>query len=161
MAQHADLEVVDHDFFGHAAEELEGMAVAGEELLHALGQGELDVQHPAVTEHHDKEAQAPAGRTDGDRTEAAPVHLGAFARGKLQHQEGGLAHRAHQPDELLEDAVAAGVALRLELLQELLGGVGVAFQQGDDLALEESSLLDRFALWRGWKSAGPSTSRRS
>ena len=37
-------------------------------------------------------------------------------------------HRAHPADKLLEDAVAAGIALSFELLQDLLGGVRVALQ---------------------------------
>ena len=64
--------------------------------------------------------------------------------GKLQHQEGGFAHRAHQADKLLEDAVAAGIALGLELLEDLLGGVRMTFQQRDDLALERVELAGAF-----------------
>ena len=40
MAHHTDFEIVDHDFLGNATEKLEGMAVAGEELLHGLGERE-------------------------------------------------------------------------------------------------------------------------
>jgi len=39
-----------------------------------------------------KKLKPPAGRSDSQGTEVAPVNLSAFARGKLQHQVGGLAH---------------------------------------------------------------------
>ena len=102
------------------------------------------INHAAVTEHHHKETQAPAGGTDGNGTVTAPINLGAFAGGKLQHQEGGLAHRAHQADKLLEDAVAAGVALGFEFLQHLLGGVTMALQQSHDLPFEGVELAGPF-----------------
>ena len=98
-----------------------------------------------------KKDQAPAGGAHGDGTVTAPIDLGAFAGGKLQHQEGGLAHRAHQADKLLEDAVAAGVALGSEFLEHLLGGVsGGAPTCATIWPLNGSSLLGRLALWRGW-----------
>lgn len=51
MLEDADLEVVDHyPPGGNRAEELEGMAVAGEELFRAFGQGELAVEQTAVAE---------------------------------------------------------------------------------------------------------------
>jgi hypothetical protein len=130
MAQHSDLQVVDHDLGRNSLKKFQGVAVTGQELLHAFGQGELDIEQPAVTQHHDEEAQAPAGRSDGDRAEVAPVYLSAFARGELQHQVSRLAHRANLANEFLENAVATGVALLTQLLQELLGGVGMPFQQG-------------------------------
>ncbi len=48
----------------------------------------------------------------------------------------GLAPGTDLADELLEDAVAAGVTLLLELLEDLLRGVGMALEQGCDLAFE-------------------------
>ncbi len=40
--------VIDHDGGGDAAEEVEGVAVAGEEVFRALAEGELDVELAAV-----------------------------------------------------------------------------------------------------------------
>ncbi len=52
------------------------------------------------------------------------------------HSPGAKSHRAHLPDEVLEDRVAAGVALSSQLLQELLRRVRMPFQQSNDLAPE-------------------------
>lgn len=134
MEQDAHLQVVDHDFFAHPPDELEGVAMAGKELLHTLGDGELDVHQPAVSEHHDEEAEPATGRADRDRTEGAPVDLGAFARSVLEHEEGGFA--PHLANELLEDGVPTGIALGPELLEELLGGVAMTFEEGRDLSLK-------------------------
>jgi hypothetical protein len=68
--------------------------------------------------------------------------------GELQGEESGFSDRADLADELLEDGVAAGVALGLELLEELAGGVGMTFEQGGDMALEAVELA-------GARSLGP------
>ena len=47
------------------AEEVKRIFMASQEVLQALADGELDIQHAAVTEHHRKEAQAPAGGVAG------------------------------------------------------------------------------------------------
>src|SRR5205823_3436443 len=111
MAQDADFEVVDHDFLRDAAKELEGMTMAGQEVVHGLGEGELDIEHRAVTEHHEEEGEPAAARTHWDRAVLAPVHLSAFSRGKLQHEKGRFADRTDQPHIVLEDAISASIAL--------------------------------------------------
>ncbi len=110
--------------------------MTAQELLHTFGEGELEVHESAVAQHHDKEAQASPRRADGDGAEVAPVDLGAFAGSELQHQKGGLAGRTNLADKLLKNGVAAGVAPLTQLLEELLGGVGVPFQQRCDLTFK-------------------------
>jgi hypothetical protein len=91
--QHRRLQVVHHDL-----KEGKGVLVAGEELLHGLGEGELHIPHAAVAEHHDKERQLAAGFAHGHRAVVAPVDLGALAGGEGQGQEGrgpAWTHRAH------------------------------------------------------------------
>jgi len=149
MAQHAGLEVVNHDFPGDAAEKVEGPLMAGEEPFHALAQRKLDVQEAAVTEHHDEKGEAAAGRSHRHPTRAAPVNLGTFARGKGQGQISGFADRTQQLDQLLEDAVTAVIALGFELLEDLLAGIGMAFQERDDPALEGIELAGPPALAAG------------
>src|SRR5581483_4396519 len=83
--QHAHLEIVDHNFLGHTTEELQRATVAGEELLHALGESELHIHEPAVAQDHNKEAQPAPDGADRDGAKATPVHLGALSSGKLQH----------------------------------------------------------------------------
>ncbi|MPN48613.1 hypothetical protein SDC9_196223 [bioreactor metagenome] len=63
MAHDSHLEVVDHDFLRNRAEKLQGMAVAGQELIHGFREGELHIDHTAVTKDHDKEGEPAAGRT--------------------------------------------------------------------------------------------------
>src|SRR5712691_8286822 len=54
-------EIIDHDFVGDATKKLKGMLMAGQKVLHGLGDGELDIHHTAVAQDHDKEAQLAAG----------------------------------------------------------------------------------------------------
>ena len=84
-------------------EELEGVEVAAEEVLHGLGDGELDVEHAAVAQHHDEEAQSPAGVADVDAAVVAPVDLGALAGGEVQGEEGRGTHRTYPLEVVLDE----------------------------------------------------------
>src|SRR4051794_27479535 len=53
----------------------------------------------------------------------------------------------HQADKLLEDAVAASITLRFELLEDLLSAVRMAFQQSHDLAFEGVELAGAFGFF--------------
>ena len=55
VAHDPDLKIVDHNFLRDAAKELEDSAMAGEKVVNGFGQGEFEVEHPAVTEHHQEE----------------------------------------------------------------------------------------------------------
>jgi len=46
VAQHADLQVVDHDLLRATAKKFQRMPVAREELLHRLRKGKLQIHHP-------------------------------------------------------------------------------------------------------------------
>src|SRR5438034_10424838 len=83
-----------------------------------------------------KKLKRQSRRADGDGAEVVPVDLSAFAGSELQHQKGGLAGRTNLADKLLKNGVAAGVAPLTQLLEELLGGVGVPFQQRCDLTFK-------------------------
>ena len=108
--QDRGLKVIYHGLGHNPAEEGEGVGVAGQEVLHCLGEGELDIQHAAVAEHHDEEAEPSARVAHVDRSELAPVHLGAFARGEGQRQEGRRRGGANLADVVLDDRHPAGVA---------------------------------------------------
>ena len=75
---------------GNAAKELKGVLMAGQEVFHGLGDGELDIQHAAVAQDHDKEAQPALRLPHRDRAERAPIDLGTLAGGKGQREKGGL-----------------------------------------------------------------------
>jgi len=73
--EHRRLTVIDHDFRAHAAEVLEGVLVAGQEVLLRLGQGELDEHPPAVTQHHDEERKLAPGGAGPQPAGRTPIHL--------------------------------------------------------------------------------------
>ena len=128
MAQHGGLAVIDHDASGHALEETERLFVAAQELFLALTQGELDVEHPAVTEHTDKEAKPPAGRTERNGAPTAPIDLETFARSELEGKEGFDRFGPNQAHILRHDRIADRHALGLQPLEHLLGAQVVRLQ---------------------------------
>jgi len=106
-------------------------------VLHGLAAGELQVGHAAVAEHHGEKRQAPAGGAQSDGAGMGPVDLGGFAGGEGQSQIGRAARRTHRAHVVLEDAVAAGVAvLAAQLLIDLHRTEGVPFQPAHDHGLE-------------------------
>ena len=105
-------------------------------MFQRFGQRELQIHLAAERQHHEEKGQAPARGAHRHRTRTAPVHLGAFSGFKVKRQESRSRLGTHLAHEGLEDRVAALVAPFLELLENLLGRIGVLFQQADDLALE-------------------------
>jgi hypothetical protein len=65
-----------------------------------------------------------------------PIDLSTFPGGKVQHEEGGLARGTHLADKVFHDGVSAGIALLPELLEDLLGRIGMTFEHGHDGPLE-------------------------
>ena len=99
--QHGGLQVVDHDFgWDPTCEGFEGVHMAAEEVLHGLGDGELEVHQAAVAQHHDEEAQAASGVADRDRAVVTPIDLGALTGGEVQGQE----PRGRAPDARAGDS---------------------------------------------------------
>ena len=136
MRQDRRLAVVAHELGRHAAKELEGVAVAGQKVLLALAEAELDVQQAAVAQHHDKETQpAPAG-AHRDHFPRTPIHLGALPRCERQCQIRFGGAGPHQLDVVLDDRDAARVALLAQQRQHLHGGVVMLLEQSQDVALE-------------------------
>ena len=117
--QHRGLKIVDHDRAGTPPKEAKALAWQARKCS-IVCDGELDVQHPAVAQHHHEEAQPPAGVTHADRAELAPVHLGAFAGGEGERQEGLPARRADLVDIVLDDGDPAGVAALAQPQEDLL-----------------------------------------
>ena len=65
--QNRGLKIVDHDSFGHGAEKFKRILVTGQEVLHGLADGKLDIHHATVAQDHDKEAQPSSGVAHVDR----------------------------------------------------------------------------------------------
>jgi len=136
MGEHGGLAVIDHDGGRDTAEELEGMAMAGEEVLSALTEGKLDVEHAAVGQDHDEEAEAASGGADGDGMPRAPVDLCAFAGCEGEGEKGFPGAGPDLLEVVLEGGDAAGEALVAEDGRDLHGGVRVFLEQAHDSALE-------------------------
>src|SRR5271156_6388763 len=136
MLEHRTLEIINHGSGRGPTKVAEGVNVAVQEVLHGLGGRELHVEHAAVTQDHDEEAEPAARAPDGDRAELAPVHLSALTGSEGEREEGGLAWRPHLADVLLDDADAAAVAALAQLLEDLGRGVGMGLELADDLPLE-------------------------
>jgi hypothetical protein len=117
-------------------EGLEGMLMAGEEMLQGLGDGELQIHQAAVTEHHDEEAELTPGRTDLDRAILAPIDLSRLPGGKGEGQKGWSAGRAHLMHIGFHGRIAALKAVLLQALEDLPRAIGMGFQEAHDLRFE-------------------------
>lgn len=147
--EHRRLEIVDHQAGWATPERREGVLMGGEEMLHGLRDGELDVHQAAVAQHHDEEGQSPTRRADRDAAVFAPVNLGAFPGGKGELEKGGPTHRPDLAYIRLDDRVAARKTFLAQALEDLLRAVRVAFQQANDARLEG---VEATAAW--WRLAG-------
>ena len=114
--------------------------MAAEEVLHGLGDGELDVEQAAVAQHHHEEAQPPAGVADVDAAVVPPVDLGGLAWGEVQGQERRGSHRTHPLEVILHDGGAAVVTGLAQAVQDLGGAEGVVLKETADIALERVEL---------------------
>ena len=136
MGEDRGFEVVVDELLRHAAKELEGVLMTGQEVFGGFPQGKFQIEQPAMTEDHDKEGEPPGGGPDGERTGAAPIDLRALAWSERQGEEGGRAHRAHLAHVVLEDTHAAAVSLLgAQTLEELSRGVRMVFEQTLDRRL--------------------------
>ena len=130
------LEIIDHDFGGHAAKKFQGVLMTGQPVLHGLGNGKFDIQHPAVAQGHHEKAEASAGFAHRDCAKRPPIHLGTFAGGKMQLQKGRSPIGSDLADMPLDGVIAATIAVLPDLLKNLHCGVAVFFQQTNDFRLE-------------------------
>ena len=65
---------------GDAAEEGEGVFLAGKEVFETLFEGEFEVEHAAVAEDHDKGVEPAAVVADEEVAAGGEVDWGGFAR---------------------------------------------------------------------------------
>src|SRR4029077_12971730 len=128
--------IVDHDFGWHAAKGCEAMLVAGEEMLHGLGDGELHEHLAAERQHHDEERKPATAMADGDGSVGPPVGLRALAGSEVQLQIARPLGWPDAADVIPQDRDAAAVALLAQALHDLLSAVGVGVQQPRDARLE-------------------------
>ena len=146
VAEDSGFEVVDEDGGGGAAEKFEGVLMAGEEVFGGFAAGEFDIGHAAVAEDHDEKRESAAGGSELDDPGAAPVHLGGFAGGEGEAEEGGAACRTHGAHVGFYHTEAACVAfVGAEALIDLGGAVGMALEPAGDGGFEGIELAGAFA----------------
>ena len=110
--------------------------MAGKEVFHGLGDGELDVQQATVAQDHDKEAQLAMCLSHGDGAEGAPIHLGTLAGSKGQREKGRLPPGAHRAHIGFDQLIAAVKAVLTQALEDLRRRIGMPFQQTDNVWFE-------------------------
>ena len=81
-----------------------------EEILEALRERELDVDHAGIREDHNEGRELSNRRADLDGSAVGPVHLSLLARERFDAQEGRVGLWSQASDVSLELGVAAGVA---------------------------------------------------
>ena len=134
--QNRGFEIVDHDFGRHAAEGREGVFVAGEEMLHGLGDGELHEHLAAERQHHDEERKPATGIAHRDGSVGTPVDLRTLAGSEVQLQIDRPLGRPDAADVIPQDRHAAAVSFLAQTLEDLLSAIGVGVQQPRDARLE-------------------------
>ena len=78
--EYGRLQIVEDDGAGTAPEELEGMDDSAVELLLALRERELDVDHPAIAEHGHEHRNFASRVTDSHTAALAPIDLHRLGR---------------------------------------------------------------------------------
>ncbi len=125
--------VVDHHFVRNAPKDLKGVLVAGEEVCHRLGDGDLDVQQATVAQDHDKETHLAVRLSHGDGAEGPPLPLGTLAGGKGQREKGRLPPGSYRAPIGFDQPIAAGKTVLAQALEDLRGRIGMTFQQPDNV----------------------------
>ena len=121
---------------GHAAEGGKRVLVTGQKELHLLRDREFQVHAPAVAQHHQEEAQAPARGAHSDGAVLAPVDLSAIAGGEVELEEGLLLARSDATHVHVDEGEAALVARLAQALEDLLGAIRMGIEPAHDLTLE-------------------------
>ena len=133
--QNRGFEIVDHDFRRHT-QGSEAVFVAGEEMLHGLGDGELHEHLAAKRQHHDKERKPATGIAYRDGSVGTPVDLRTLAGSEVQLQIDRPLGRPDAADVIPQDRHAAAISLLAQTLEDLLSAIWVGVQQPRDARLE-------------------------
>ncbi len=112
------------------------MLVAGEEMLHGLGDGEFHKHLAAERQHHDKERKPATGIAHRDGSVATPVDLRALAGSKVQLEIDRPFGRPDAADVIPQDRHAAAISFLAQTLEDLLSAIRVGVQQSCDARLE-------------------------
>ena len=129
-------QIVVVDFLWHPSEKVEGIDVAGQEILHALGESEFQIEHPGIRKNHDKAGQFAVGAAHWDGADVGPVDLGKFARECFEAKERFGGGDPESVDMFFNAAVSSPISHQEDLLKDLLGGeFRVFFEAGLDVIM--------------------------
>ena len=109
--------------------------MAGQKELHRLRNRELQIQSPAVAQHHQEETQASARGAHGDGSIFTPVGLGTFARSEVELEKRLGVMRPNALHVIFDDGEAAGVACLAQSLEDLLRAIRVGIEPAHNLPL--------------------------
>jgi hypothetical protein len=126
-------------FPSHIAQGLKRVLVTADEGLKALTMSELDKEHPAVGFDQAEGVELSFVALIIERAEVAPVDLEALPRAGLHTHKGRSSggRDAHLPQVVAQDSVTAGIAHRLEALEDDgTWNVGVLLEEFGDHRLE-------------------------
>jgi hypothetical protein len=112
------------------------MLVTGEEVLHGLRHGELQVHEAAVAQHHHEERQAPARSAHIDRAELTPVDLRTLAGSEVELEERLAARRANLAHVIAHDGQPPCKPSFAQALEHLLRAIRVGVEPAHDQPFE-------------------------
>lgn len=134
--QHDLLEVVEQQLVGVATEVLEGVEVALDQRLGPRVERVLDVAHPAVAQNQDEEVEAAFLAVEEYAAEVGPVDLPLPPWLRLEACNGKHAVLVLDAcNVVLDDGVAARVALAADFFQEAFGAQVVLGEAAVDVGL--------------------------
>jgi hypothetical protein len=131
--EHGGFEMIHHDFLRNATKEVKGVLMAGEAVLHGLGDGKLHVHHGAVAQDHDKETQPSLRLAYRDRAERTPIDLRTLAGREGQREKGGPLPGSDGSHRRFDQRIATVKAMLAQTLEDLSSRIGIFFQHADDL----------------------------
>ena len=133
--QNRRFEIVDHDF-GRHAQGREGMLVAGEEVLHGLGDRELHEHLPAKSQDHNEERRPATGIGHRDGSIATPINLRTLAASEVELQINRSSEGTNAADVTPQDRHATAVTLLAQTLENLPRTVRMSVEQPRDPRFE-------------------------
>jgi hypothetical protein len=133
--QNRGFEIVDHDL-GRHTQGGEAVFVAGEKMLHGLGDGELHEHLAAERQHHDAERKPATGIAHRDGSVGTPIDLRTLAGSEVQLEIDRPLGRPDAADVIPQNRHATAISFLAQTLEDLLSAIRVAVQQPYDARLE-------------------------
>src|SRR6516225_178922 len=123
--EHRRFKIIDDDFCRDTTKRGEGVLVAGEKMLHGLGDGELDEHLTTEGQYHDEEREPATCIADGNGLERARIDLAGLSRSKVQLEIDWQLGWPDVANVIAHNGRAAAVSFFTQTLKDLLGTIGV------------------------------------